>query len=115
MANTIPDAATGTQCSALTRSFIRELLLGQNPKGYAALCQAIAAAPTIDYSAIKAPFLLLGGEEDKSASLEGCQHIFDRVSSANKNMEVLRGVGHWHCLEAPDVVGMMIASFAKSL
>ncbi|PLB45659.1 alpha/beta-hydrolase [Aspergillus steynii IBT 23096] len=115
MANSIPAAATGTQCSALTRSFIRELLLGQNPKGYAALCQAIATAPTIDYSAVKAPFLLIAGEEDKSASMEGCQHIFDRVSSANKKMEVLQGVGHWHCLEAPDQVGKTIASFVGGL
>lgn len=115
MADSIPYGATGSQCSALTKSFIRELLLGQNPQGYAALCQAIATAPTIEYSAVKVPFLLIAGEEDKSASLEGCQHIFDRVSSTNKNMEVLRHVGHWHCLEAPDQVGKTIASFADGL
>ncbi|KAH8423260.1 alpha/beta fold hydrolase [Aspergillus melleus] len=115
MANSIPDAATGTQCSALTKSFIRELLLGQNPQGYAALCQAIATAPTIDYPAVTAPFLLIAGEEDKSASMEGCQHIFDRVSSANKKIEVLQNVGHWHCLEAPDQVGKAIALFVNGL
>ncbi|PWY91083.1 alpha/beta-hydrolase [Aspergillus heteromorphus CBS 117.55] len=112
MANTIPNGATGPNCPALVRSFIRELLLGQNPQGYAALCRAIATAPAIDYSAVRAPFLLLAGEEDKSASMQGCRHIFDRVSSANKRLEVLEGVGHWHCLEAPEEVGRAIAGFA---
>ncbi|PYH87774.1 alpha/beta-hydrolase [Aspergillus ellipticus CBS 707.79] len=112
MANTIPNGATGPHCSPLARSFIRELLIGQNPKGYAALCRAIATAPVIDYSAVKAPFLLIAGEEDKSASMEGCQHIFGEVSSAHKKLEVLAGIGHWHCLEAPEEVGKAIASFA---
>jgi pimeloyl-ACP methyl ester carboxylesterase len=114
LANSIPYQATGSAASPLASSFIRELVLGQNPKGYAALCQAIANAPTIDYSAIKVPFLLIAGDEDKSASLEGCQYIFDRVSSVNKKMEVLPQVGHWHCIEAPDTVGRAIAAFVKA-
>ncbi|KAL4808914.1 Alpha/Beta hydrolase protein [Aspergillus unguis] len=113
LANSIPYQATGSAASHLARSFIRELVLGQNPKGYAALCQAIANAPDIDYSTIKVPFLLIAGEEDKSASMEGCQYIFDRVSSANKRLEVLAEVGHWHCIEAPDSVGQAIVEFAK--
>ncbi|KAL4955880.1 Alpha/Beta hydrolase protein [Aspergillus filifer] len=113
LANTIPYQATGSAASDLAKSFIRELVLGQNHKGYAALCQAIANAPTIDYSSIKVPFLLIAGEEDKSASLEGCQYIFDNVSSANKRMEVLKQVGHWHCIEAPESVGTAIAEFVK--
>ncbi|KAL4741300.1 Alpha/Beta hydrolase protein [Aspergillus similis] len=114
LANSIPYQATGSAASPLASSFIRELVLGQNPKGYAALCQAIANAPNIDYSAIQVPFLLIAGEEDKSASLEGCQYIFDRVSSVNKKMEVLPQVGHWHCIEAPDTVGKTIAEFVKA-
>ncbi|KAL4962311.1 alpha/beta fold hydrolase [Aspergillus stella-maris] len=114
LANAIPYQATGSAASDLAKSFIRELVLGQNHKGYAALCQAIANAPTIDYSSIKVPFLLIAGEEDKSASLEGCQYIFDNVSSANKRMEVLKQVGHWHCIEAPESVGTAIAEFVKS-
>ncbi|OJJ03560.1 hypothetical protein ASPVEDRAFT_53937 [Aspergillus versicolor CBS 583.65] len=111
LANSIPYQATGSAASHLARSFIRELVLGQNPKGYAALCQAIANAPIIDYSLIKVPFLLIAGEEDKSASMEGCQYIFDNLSSKNKRMEVLKEVGHWHCIEAPDSVGTAISEF----
>ncbi|KAL2819356.1 Alpha/Beta hydrolase protein [Aspergillus cavernicola] len=115
LANSIPYQATGSAASPLAQSFIRELVLGQNQKGYAALCQAIANAPTIDYSAIKVPFLLIAGEEDKSASIEGCQHIFDCVSSENKKMEVLKQVGHWHCIEAPEEVGEAILDFVKAV
>jgi pimeloyl-ACP methyl ester carboxylesterase len=115
LANSIPGAATGSASTALVRSFIRELVLGQNPKGYAALCRAIANAPTVDYGAITAPFLLIAGEEDKSASMEGCEFIFNGVTSENKKMEVLKQVGHWHCLEAPDEVGKLVEEFVARL
>lgn len=111
MANSIPYQATGSGASHLSKAFIRELLLGQNPKGYAALCQAIANAPKIDYAAIKVPFLLIAGEEDKSASLDGCQYIYNLVLSANKRLELLPNVGHWHCLEAPNEVGRVMEDF----
>jgi pimeloyl-ACP methyl ester carboxylesterase len=115
MANTIPSAAVGSRSTPLQRAFIRELLLGQNPKGYAALCRAIASAQVPDYAAVRAPFLLIAGEEDKSASMEGCQYIFEHVSSHSKSMEVLKGIGHWHCIEAPDDVGRLIAQFAEGI
>ncbi|PWY73817.1 alpha/beta hydrolase [Aspergillus sclerotioniger CBS 115572] len=113
LADKIPAGATGSRSSSLVQSFIRELLLRQNPHGYSALCQAIATAPVIDYSAVTAPFLLIAGDEDKSASMEGCEHIYTHVSSERKHMQVLSGVGHWHCLEAPEAVGQAITHFAK--
>ncbi|OQD86962.1 hypothetical protein PENANT_c006G08860 [Penicillium antarcticum] len=112
MANTIPFGAVGSRSTPLHKAFIRELISGQDPKGYAALCRAIASAKPADYAAVKAPFLLIAGEEDKSASMEGCQYIFDHVSSEKKFLEVLKGVGHWHCIEAADEVGGLIAKFA---
>ncbi|OGM39165.1 alpha/beta hydrolase [Aspergillus bombycis] len=110
-----PIPTTGSGCSALAKSFIRELILGQNPEGYAALCRAIAAAPVIDYSAVRAPFLLIAGEEDKSAPLDGCRVIFEGVASEKKSLEVLQKVGHWHCVEAPEAVGDMIARFVGGI
>lgn len=115
MANTIPSAAVGSRSDPLQRAFIRELLLGQNPQGYAALCRAIATAQAPDYAAVRAPFLLIAGEEDKSASMEGCKYIFEHVSSQRKSMEVLKGVGHWHCIESPDEVGGLIARFVRGI
>lgn len=111
MANTIPNQATGSKATPLQKAFIRELLLGQNPKGYAALCKAIAAAQPGEYAAVQAPFLLIAGQEDKSASMEGCEFIFNHVGCHNKRMEVLAKVGHWHCIEDGDVVGKLMADF----
>lgn len=115
MANTIPSAAVGSRSTPLQKAFIRELLLGQDPKGYAALCRAIATAQPPDYAAVQAPFLLIAGAEDKSASMEGCKHIFERASSRKKSLEVLEGVGHWHCIEAPNEVGGLMSRFACAI
>jgi pimeloyl-ACP methyl ester carboxylesterase len=115
MANTVPFAAVGSRSTALQKAFIRELVLGQDPKGYAALCRAIASAQPADYAAVQAPFMLIAGAEDKSAPLEGCQHIFDNVSSQKKSLEVLEGVGHWHCIEAADEVGQLLVKFAGEI
>ncbi|KAJ5132165.1 Alpha/beta hydrolase fold-1 [Penicillium atrosanguineum] len=115
MANTIPFAAVGSRSTELQKAFIRELVLGQDPKGYAALCRAIASAQPADYAAVKAPFMLIAGEEDKSAPMEGCKHIFDQVSSQKKSLEVLKNVGHWHCIEAADEVGDLLVKFAGTL
>lgn len=115
MANTIPSAAVGSRSTPLQKAFIRELLLGQDPNGYAALCRGIATAQPPEYAALRAPFLLIAGAEDKSASMEGCKHIFEHVSSQNKSLEVLEDVGHWHCIEACDEVGGLIARFAGDI
>lgn len=32
-----------------------------------------------------------------------------------KKLEILEGVGHWHCVEAADTIGPMIGDFAKNL
>jgi pimeloyl-ACP methyl ester carboxylesterase len=115
MANTVPFAAVGSRSTPLQKAFIRELILGQSAEGYAAMCRAIASAEPADYAAIKAPFLLIAGEEDKSASMEGCRHIHEHVSSQRKSLEVLKGVGHWHCIEAADEVGVLISAFAGGM
>lgn len=111
LANTIPEKATAARTPNLTKALMRDLLLNQNPDGYYALCMAIANAPDIRFSAIKAPFLLIAGDEDKSASMEGCEKLFSQISTDNKQMEVLKNVGHWHCFEAPDEVGKILADF----
>lgn len=115
MANTIPQAATGSKSSPLHKAFIRELLLGQDPKGYISLCNAIRTAHAPNYEAVKVPYLLIAGVEDKSAPLDGCKHIFEHLASQSKRIEVLSGVGHWHCIEASDEVGKLISDFCQTL
>ncbi|KAF3386983.1 3-oxoadipate enol-lactonase 2 [Penicillium rolfsii] len=115
IANTVPSAAVGSRSTSLQRAFIRELLLGQDPEGYVALCAAIANAQVPNYAAVQAPFLLIAGEEDKTAPMEGCQFILEHVGSQSKSLEVLKGVGHWHCIESPEEIGRLLAQFVGGI
>ncbi|KAM0716116.1 hypothetical protein Q7P37_008630 [Cladosporium fusiforme] len=115
MANTIPKAATSSQASDLTRGFIRELILGSEPKGYASHCQAIVDVQAPDFAAIQTPVCILAGDEDKSAPLEGCKYIHEHAGSSRKDLKVLEACGHWHCVEHPERVAKEIDSFCSSL
>ncbi|KAK2604775.1 hypothetical protein N8I77_007675 [Diaporthe amygdali] len=113
MANTIPTAATGAKAGPLVTAFIRELLLGQDKAGYLSNCRVIANATRPRYESVQCPVLLLAGEEDKSAPLETSKKMFEEfgTETSKKQLEVLSGVGHWHCIEAPAVVGDKIVEF----
>jgi pimeloyl-ACP methyl ester carboxylesterase len=99
LANTIPDAATGSKASPLAKASIRELLLAQDPRGYVSNCRVIASAKAPDYRNIQGPVLILAGEEDKSAPLEGCEKMFSEIGTEEKKLVTLKEVGHWHCIE----------------
>lgn len=115
MANTIPKAATSAHASELSRSFIRELILGSDAQGYVSHCQAIVDASEPKFSAVQAPACILAGDEDKSAPLEGCKYIHDQIGSSKKDLKVLDQCGHWHCVEVPEKVAKAIDSFCSSL
>ncbi|KAF1848520.1 alpha/beta-hydrolase [Cucurbitaria berberidis CBS 394.84] len=111
MADTIPHAAVGNKASPLAKAFIRELLLGQDPAGYVSNCRVIVNAKPPNYSKINIPVLILAGEDDKSAPLEGCTKMFEEIGTSEKKLEIMPGVGHWHCLEAVDEVVQLIQAF----
>ncbi|PSN64653.1 alpha/beta-hydrolase [Corynespora cassiicola Philippines] len=111
MANTVPYAAVGKAASPLAKAFIRELLLGQDPAGYISNCRVIVNAKPPKYGKIAVPVLILAGDEDKSAPLEGCQKMFEEMGTSEKKLEVMKGVGHWHCLEAYEEVGRLMLDF----
>jgi pimeloyl-ACP methyl ester carboxylesterase len=111
MADTVPHAAVGKKASPLVKAMIRELLLAQDPAGYISNCRVIVNAKPPDYSKISVPVLILAGDEDMSAPLEGCKKMFDEIASSEKKLEVMEGVGHWHCLEAFDEVARLIEGF----
>jgi len=117
LANTIPTSATNSKSTPLQKALIRELIMGQDPKSYASHCRTIVGMkePSGGFETIKCPALILAGEEDKSAPLEGCQYIHDHLGSSKKELKVLKGVGHWHCIEAGDQVGKEIAAFCDAL
>ena len=111
MADSIPHAAVGKNASPLVKAMIRELLLSQDPAGYISNCRVIINAKPPQYSKISVPVLILAGEEDKSAPLEGCKKMFEEIGSSEKRLAVMEGVGHWHCLESFDEVAEFIEGF----
>lgn len=115
LANTIPTSATNKKSTALQESIIRELLLNQDPKSYASHCNVLCNMKEPSFQSIKAPVLILAGEEDMSAPLEGCQYLHDNIQSQKNELKVMKGVGHWHCIEAGDQVAGEIASLCSSL
>ena len=115
MANTVPKAATNANSTPLQRAMIRELIIGQDPKSYASHCRVILEMKEPSFASTRLPALILAGDEDKSAPLEGCQYILDHLGSEHKELKVMPNVGHWHCIEAPERVGKEIAAFAKHL
>lgn len=115
MADTIPTGATGSRSTSLQHAFIRQLLLAQNPKGYQSMCKVIGNAELPDYAAIEVPTLIIAGEEDKSAPLAGCEEIQKRIGSENKQFKIVDKMGHWHCIEAPDVMVELISKFVNEI
>ena len=101
--------------TALQRALVRELVVGQDAKSYASHCQVIINAKPPKFDAIQCPGLILAGAEDKSAPLEGCMMIEHSIASDSKELKVMDGVGHWHCIEAGERVGQEIAAFCLSL
>lgn len=115
MASTIPNTATGSKATSLHHAFIRTLLLSQSSAGYVSLCRVIASATPPDYTKISAPVLILAGDEDKSAPLEGCRDIFKSIGSEKKSMNVYKGVGHWIVIESPEEVATSMIEFCRSM
>jgi len=117
MANTIPNTATGPDATPLQKAFIREMLLAQSPSGYIANCRAIEHATPPNYSAVRCPVLVVAGDVDKSAPLAGCEYILGQLGTeeGRRRLEVLEGVGHWHCVEKPDAVGALVSEFVAAL
>ncbi|KAF2822751.1 alpha/beta-hydrolase [Ophiobolus disseminans] len=115
MADTIPTAAVGTKASPLATAFIRELLLGQDAAGYCSNCRVIINASPPNYSKIHVPVMVLAGEQDKSAPLEGCKRMLEEMGTSEKKLEIMQGVGHWHCLEDFELVVKLIGTFYQEI
>lgn len=114
MADTVPEAATGPCTTQLQKSFIREMIMAQDPKGYIANCEAIQAAQPPDYQGVKCPIYIISGKVDKSAPPEGCQLIHDSlVNVEDKKIDFVNSMGHWYCVEDPELIGRLVAGWCE--
>ncbi|KAL6715223.1 hypothetical protein ACLMJK_007487 [Lecanora helva] len=114
LADTIPTSATGKKATSLMHAFIRSLVLSQKAEGYVSMCKVVAGAEPPAYGDVRIPTLLVAGDEDKSAPLGGCETVFERMGG-EKGMEVMKGVGHWFCVEDGEETVRLIRVFVEGL
>src|SRR6202040_2188718 len=91
VADTIVAAGTSEQTRTqrpVAAAFVRQVLLGQDAEGYAAACEALAAATDPDFASVKVPVMLVTGSDDRTSPVtvneavlallpSGQQHVFD--------------------------------------
>jgi pimeloyl-ACP methyl ester carboxylesterase len=79
-------------------AFVRELIMRQDPEGYARNCEALAAAGDPGPIDPALPLLLITGDQDRVGPPEASAELAD--AHGNATVEILPGVGHWTALEA---------------
>lgn len=112
----IADALVQASISTATRAanpvaaaFVREVLMRQPADGYAATCEALAAARAADAGAIRCPTLLITGDEDGVGPPARCRELAGRIAGAR--LIVLPSTGHWTPIERPDAVNRALLEF----
>jgi pimeloyl-ACP methyl ester carboxylesterase len=112
IADTISDVAL----SAATKrdlpdiqGFVREMVMRQDPEGYALSCEALSRAQQADPGAIGCPCLLITGDEDKVAPPGNVEALGSQLADAT--VKILDGCGHWTLNEKPREVIAAIRAF----
>jgi 3-oxoadipate enol-lactonase len=90
-------------------AFVRELIMRQDPEGYARNCEALATATDPGPVAPGLPLLLITGSDDKTGPPEVSQAIAAAHGSAT--VTVIDGIGHWTALEAAGDVTDQLLKF----
>lgn len=80
-------------------AFVRESLMRQTPKAYAAHCLALASAQAAAVEQIQAQTLLVTGDEDLVATPDSVRAMARRMQHAR--CVVLNRCGHWTPIEKP--------------
>ncbi|MDI1489553.1 MAG: hypothetical protein OHK93_000750 [Ramalina farinacea] len=117
VADAVSQAATSptTQTSRpLAMSLVRASLLSQDPEGYAKCCTALAGTAgtrlEIERLTTRVKTLVVAGADDKVSSPEWAREIGERMGKGSK-VQMLEGVGHWHCFEDLDGAGKAVREF----
>ena len=115
IADAIVQAATSADTRAnrpVTVALVRESLMRQDPEGYARSCEALAAAQAVDTALIKAPTLLVTGEDDAVAPPQSVRALGDRIGGAR--VVVYPRCGHWTTYERPEECARELREFLAS-
>jgi len=90
-------------------AFIRELLMRQDPEGYARNCEALAAAQGADLERIRCRTLLVTGDEDAIAPPSAVRGMAERLTDART--VVLSRCGLWTTIERASEVNHAFREF----
>lgn len=90
-------------------ALVRELVMRQDPEGYARNCEALAAATDPGPVPAQLPLLLITGSDDKV----GPPAVSEQLAADHGNavVEVLPDVGHWTAVEAAGEVTDLLRKF----
>ncbi|GLZ46310.1 alpha/beta hydrolase [Actinomycetospora sp. NBRC 106375] len=115
----LPDVATAVMTNATaeatrrdhpgTAAAVRELVLRQDPEGYARSCEALAGANDAGPISRELPLLLLTGADDGVGAPAVTQALADAHGSAV--VDVFDDCGHWTALEKPHEVTEHLLKF----
>lgn len=108
IAEAIAQSSVAKGAGPTARAFVRESVLRQDPAGYAAHCDALAAAEAAEHAKIACPTLLIAGGEDPVAPVAMAESLRGKISGAR--LETIAGVGHWMTLEAPEISAELLAA-----
>jgi pimeloyl-ACP methyl ester carboxylesterase len=112
----IADATVEVATSTATRTsrpevaaFVRELVMRQDPEGYAQTCEACAATEPADVEQVDCPTLLITGDEDQTGPPATARALADRIKGSQ--LHVLSRCAHWLTLERPLEVTDLLLNF----
>lgn len=100
IADAIVESATAADTKAnnsVAAACVREMVMRQPAEGYAASCEALAAAAPADIDRIRCPTLLITGDEDMVAPPSAVRAMAARI--AGSRVTVFNRCGHWTTFE----------------
>jgi pimeloyl-ACP methyl ester carboxylesterase len=94
--------------SPVAIAFVREILLRQDPEGYARTCDAVAEGTNAEPGRIHCPTLIIAGEND------GVRPAAETLATEiqNARLATIMQAGHWLTIEQPHQVSSLLAEFA---
>ena len=93
----------------VTVALVREILMRQDPEGYAKSCEALAAAEPADAARIRCPTVLVTGDDDVVAPPQAVRQMAERIAGART--QILPRCGHWTTFERAREVNAILREF----
>lgn len=92
----------------------RNMLLRQDPRGYAATCAAIRDTDLTDSTrALRLPALAIGGDADGSTPPDLVRATAALIPGTR--FELIAGAGHIPCVEQPEAMARLLAAFLQEI